>query len=335
MSGQAFNGTFTLDPSQATWIGQGLVRPECVLAYPSGRLVTSDWRSGVAMSEGQNSTLIRAELPNGRPLRPNGIAPLPNGSWLLADLGEERGGVFELSPQGAVMPFLEAVDGVELPPSNFVCVDHKGRIWITVSTRIKPRAKAYRPDTKDGFIILLDKLGARVVADGLGYANEVLITPDGLWLYVNETFSRSLTRYRITKNNDLVDRTVITRFGVGTFPDGLAMDVTGAIWVVSIVSNRIIRVLPDGSQHVVLEDCPADHLAWVESAFQAGTMGRPHLDKHPAKTMRNISSIAFGGVDLRTIYVGCLLGDAIASFRVPVTGNLPSHWTWPTGRIHS
>ena len=29
------------------WIGAGLVRPECVLHGPAGRLTTADWRGGV------------------------------------------------------------------------------------------------------------------------------------------------------------------------------------------------------------------------------------------------------------------------------------------------
>jgi SMP-30/Gluconolactonase/LRE-like region len=323
---------FSLALNQITWLGSGLVRPECVLAYPSGTLVTSDWRSGVAITQQGNSVLVSGALANQRPLRPNGIAPLPNGSWLLADLGDTHGGVFTLSQTGEVSPFLTAVDGLDLPPTNFVCVDHQGRTWITVSTRATPRSRSYRPDTRDGFIIVVDERGARVVADALGYTNELLVTPDGCWLYVNETFARCLTRYRITPNNELVERTVITRFGSGTFPDGLAMDETGALWVVSIVSNRLIRVFPDGSQHLVLEDAPPEHVSWVEAAFQAGTMGREHLDQHPAAVLRNISSIAFGGHDLRTIYLGCLLGDSIASLPVPVAGIKPSHWCWPRKR---
>jgi SMP-30/Gluconolactonase/LRE-like region len=320
---------FTLDPAQVRWHGSGLVRPECVLAYADGALASSDWRSGVAVTSGSGSALIPGTITADRRLRPNGIAARPDGSWLLADLGDTQGGVFSLSTGGAVTPFLESVDGIDLPPTNFVCQDHQGRVWITVSTRTLPRASAYRPDIRDGFIVLVDQGGARIVADGLGYTNEVLITRDGKWLYVNETFARCLSRYRITSNHALVEKTIHTSFGAATFPDGLAMDASGALWVASIVSNRLIRVFPDGSQHLVLEDCPPEHAAWVEAAFQAGTMGRPHLDRNPASILRSISSIAFGGPDLRTIFLGCLLGDAIASFQVPVAGDPPVHWQWP------
>ncbi len=99
----------------------------------------------------------------------------------------------------------------------------------------------------------------RVVADGLGYTNEALPSPDGKFLYVNETFARCLTRFRIADGGGLYSREVVTRFGAGTYPDGLAFDAEGGVWITSIVSNRVIRVAADGSQQVIVEDCNAAH----------------------------------------------------------------------------
>jgi len=98
------------------------------------------------------------------------------------------------------------------------------------------------------------------------------------------------------------------------------------VWITSIVSNRVIRVAPDGSQQLMLEDSDPAHLAWVEQAFREGEMGRPHLDGIESRRLKNISSLAFGGPDLRTAYLGCLLGDALAVFRSPIAGALPVHW---------
>ena len=118
----------------------------------------------------------------------------------------------------------------------------------------------------------------------------------------------------------------VTGFGKGTYPDGLSFDAEGGVWITSIVSNRVIRVAPDGSQQLVLEDADPAHLDWTEEAYLAGTMGRPHLDKAAGRVLKNISSLAFGGPGLRTAYLGCLLGDAIASFPSPVAGHPPAHW---------
>jgi hypothetical protein len=98
---------------------------------------------------------------------------------------------------------------------------------------------------------------------------------------------------------------------------------------VSIVSNRLIRVAPDGTQTVWLEDADAAHVAWVEAAFDAGCMDRPQLDANPSRVLRNISSIAFTGADRRTAVLGCLLGDSLTTLRVPVAGVAPTHWNHP------
>jgi sugar lactone lactonase YvrE len=319
--------THAQDLNQLQWRGSGLVRPECVLATASGELYTADWRGGVAhlLPDG-SQRLYAARLPDDQPLRPNGIALLADGSFLLAQLGAEDGGVYRLHRDGRVEPWLITVDGQPLPPTNFALVENDKSIWVTVSTRHQPRSAAYRADVADGFIVRVDPQGARIVADGLGYTNEVALHPSGRWLYVNETFARRLSRFERRADGSLGPRETVCRFGAGTFPDGLAFDEAGHAWVVSIVSNRLLRVSPEGDVVVWLEDADAQHLQWVEAAFQAGQMGRPHLDEVKSSRLRNISSIAFTGADRRTAVLGCLLGDSLATLRVPVAGVAPSHW---------
>jgi DNA-binding beta-propeller fold protein YncE len=311
------------------WRGQGLHRPECVLATASGDLYTADWRGGVAHLRPDGSqSLYLGHLPKGGDLRPNGIALLPDGSFLLAQLGSDAGGVYQLARDGTVTPWLVQVQGLPLPPTNFVLPDAQGRTWVTVSTRRTPRALGYRRDGGDGFIVCIDARGARVVADGLGYTNEVAVHPSGAWLYVNETFARRLSRFALHADGRVGDKQVVAEFGPGTFPDGLAFDEEGCAWVVSIVSNRLIRVAPDGTQTVWLQDTDAAHLAWVEAAYDSGTMDRPHLDGIRSEQLRNISSIAFAGTERRTAVLGCLLGDRLATLPMPTAGVAPIHWNY-------
>jgi sugar lactone lactonase YvrE len=327
--------TVTTTPAVALsdigFIGSALRRPECVLATRAGALYSADWRGGVARTttpDGTSTLIAGAGLAGGRPLRPNGIALRSNGSFLLADLGETLGGVYELSRSGDTRPIIERIDGVELPPTNFVHEDAQQRIWITVSTSHAPRSAAYRADVADGYIVLLTASGARIVADGLGYTNEALPSPDGRWLYVNETFGRRLSRFPLRADGSLGSKEVVTTFGAGTFPDGLTFDEEGGVWITSIVSNRVIRIDADGQPALILEDCDPAHLERCEAAFLAGTMGRAHLDTCGGRILRNISSLAFGGPDRRTAFLGCLLGEAIAFFRAPVAGAPPVHWDW-------
>jgi sugar lactone lactonase YvrE len=311
------------------WRGQGLVRPECVLATSAGDLYTADWRGGVAHIRADASQVFYgAEAVDGVALKPNGIALLRDGSFLLAHLGDEEGGVFHLARSGATRPWLRTVEGVDLPPTNFVVADALGRTWITVSTRLRPRSLGYRKDCRDGFIVRVDARGAAIVADGLGYTNEAAVHPDGRWLYVNETFGRRLSRYPLDAQGNLGAVEVVTEFGPGTYPDGLAFDEQGHAWIASIVSNRLIRVAPDGSQTLWLEDADAAHLARAEQAYRDDCMGRTHLETPDKAVLRGISSLAFCGPDLRRAALGCLDGNRLAVVDLPIRGVRPLHWNY-------
>jgi sugar lactone lactonase YvrE len=313
-------------------VGAGLVRPECVLAHESGLLFAADWagNGGVAVVA-PGGRVRRIEARDA--VRPNGIALEPGGTFLLTHLGAETGGVYRMDARGALEPLLLEMDGRALPPTNFVLRDTGGGLWITVSTRVVPRADDYRKTAATGFVVRMDTRGARIVADGLGYTNECALSGDGAYLYVVETFARRLVRFQIEADGSLTAKRTLIEFGAGTFPDGLALDETGGIWIASIVSNRVLRLDPDGTLATIFEDSDPAHVAAVEAAFEAGTMGRPHLDRAAGRRLANISSLAFGGPERRTAYLGCLLGDRIHAFEAPFRGVVPPHWRYDLGPL--
>lgn len=316
--------------------GAGLSRPECLVTHESGWIFASDWRdAGGVAAIAPDGTVhrITAKRPADAPLRPNGIALEAGGTFLVAHLGAETGGLFRLHPDGRCEPVLLALGGVALPPANFSLIDRKGRIWLTISTRKVPRALDYRAEANTGFIVLIDRGAARIVADGLGYTNECILSADEETLFVNETFARRLTSFSVAADGSLSNRQTVATFGPGTFPDGVILDAAGDFWITSIVSNRVIRVKGDGRQDIILEESDASHLADVEQAFAEARMGRPHLDGSPAKTLRNISSLSFGGPQLREAYLGCLLGDRVCVFDAPASGVPAASYTAPLGAL--
>jgi sugar lactone lactonase YvrE len=315
-----------------TFVGDGLTRPECVLATASGDIFAADWRGGVSHLRPDGNQVLylgkSSDLAEGP--RPNGIALEPDGSFLFAHLGIDVGGVWRLDRNGQIRPVLTQVDGNVIPPSNFVIRDRLGRLWVTVSTRLSPRSLDYRSKASSGFVILADESGARIVADGLGFANECLVDPTGKWLYVNETYVRCLSRFPLHADGSLGPKEMVAEFGVGQFPDGMAFDAEIQLWIACIVSNQLLRVDPrNGSVTKMLEDGDPDHVAWFENAYRKGELGRPHVDTIRSRKLRNISSIAFGGIGNRTAYLGCLLGDSIASVPMTVAGIPPVHWKYP------
>jgi sugar lactone lactonase YvrE len=277
-----------------------------------------DWRGGVtriAADGSQESWLARA---TGIDLRPNGIALAADGSFLLANLGD-AGGVWRLRRDGSLEPFLTEVEGLPVPPANFVTIDEGDRTWISVSTRRVPREAAWRSDVADGFIVLVDGSRARIVADGLHYTNEVRPDPTGTWLYVVETFGRRLTRFRIKRDGTLSERQAVVVLGHGCFPDGFAFDSSGAIWLTSLISNRLLRV--DGaSVETILEDVNREHVERVERAFFSNQMRREHLGPIPGTTLQQLTSVAFGGREGRTVYLGSLHASCLYRFTADATG---------------
>lgn len=273
-------------------------------------------------------------------MRPNGIALENGGSVLLAHMGDTEGGIYRLYPDGELEPVALTVEGRAMPPTNFVVQDSTGRIWITVSTRKSPRASDYRPAANTGFIAVIEAgdKDARIVADGLGYTNECVIDEARGELWVNETFARRLTRFQLndveSKKVNLSNPKLVCEFDAATYPDGVALDVEGHAWITSIVSNRIIRVSPQGHQTLMFEDSDEEHLRWTEAAYQSNMLGREHLDNAKGKLMKNVSNLAFGGSDLTTLYIGNLLGDTLPVIKYDVAGNVMPHWNASLGSLN-
>lgn len=325
--GKGPEGGGVISEQEIGHIGSGLSRPECVLTTRSGELYVSDKRGGVSVIEPNGDTRFIAARGAPEGFLPNGIALLPDRSFLIANLGP-AGGVWHMTQDGMLTPKLTEIDGKTLPPTNFVGIDPQNRIWVTVSTWQIPREKAARKDVADGFIVLMDDRGARIVAEGIGFTNEAIVDPSGEWLYVNETIARRNSRFPIGPDGSLGKKEVVAQFGAATFPDGFAFDAEGGVWVVSVASNRVIRVASDGTQTVLIEDADPENLIRVEEAYQQDRFGRTEMDSGSRRPMANLSSIAFGGPELRTIYLGSLFGERIAFFPSPVRGAEPVHWNF-------
>ncbi len=317
-----------IELSSITHVGQGLKRPESVIATARGDLFVSDHDCGVRAVDTVPSR------PQGMPegFLPNGIELTPEREFLVANLGTTcGGGVWRIDRNNQIRPVLMEVDGEPLSSTNFVTLDAQGRTWISMSTRKVPRELAFKAGVADGFIAVSDERGARIVADGIEFTNECRVDPSGRWLYANETYGRKLSRFPIVGSGadwKLGSREVVHHFTDGDFPDGLAFDAQGGVWVACVVSNRVVRIAPDGQVRVIIEDTDAQQIAAAESAYARGQLSRGDIDSGGLRSLRNVSSVAFGGPDLRTVYLGNLAGDRLATFRSPIAGAVPPHWLY-------
>ena len=121
---------FRLDLSDLTSTGHDLVRPESVLALPNGTLWTSDCRGGLTRINPDGSQQFIDGLGG---TEPNGLAMTDDGSLIVANLGLSK--VQKLHPDLHVEDLLTEVDGVSITTPNFVFLDSRKRLWISVMTR--------------------------------------------------------------------------------------------------------------------------------------------------------------------------------------------------------
>jgi sugar lactone lactonase YvrE len=306
--------------------GRDLRRPESVLCTASGDIFTSHLSHGVARITPDGRQLLLAPPTEhlGLPIIPNGIALRQDGSFLVANISD-TGGLLELDSDG-VRLFNDCSTTGKAPPVNFVCVDQLDRIWFTVSSTMSPRALAYRRDVKNGYIGIIDPDGVRIVLEGLHYTNEIRPDLEGGWLYISETFGQKVSRVRLDEGGIHGTPATLAQLPRGAFVDGIELDEEGALLAACIVSNELFRIMPDGSYSLLVGERDPGWVETVEAALDHGQMGRPHFDASPGTTLKNISSVAFAGKDLRQAICGNLLDGSLPHFDVPVPGRKPRHW---------
>jgi len=189
--------------------------------------------------------------------------------------------------------------------ANFVFLDRKNRLWLSFSTREQhwwPALKSPRPD---GYIALLDEKGPRIVVDGIYFTNEIRLDAREEFLYVAETMKSRVLRFRVQPDGSLTNKEVFGPDGLGTAAnvDGFAFDAKGNIWLAMISRNGIGIITPDGDYHVVFEEVNEELLAAFLEKSTNGTMQPEDMATIAGQHVQAPSSVAFGGPDLRTVYI--------------------------------
>ncbi len=313
---------FRLDLNELTYTGHDLVRPESVIAERSGRLWVSDGRGGVTRIDPDGNQQFFGGLGG----EPNGLALTDDGSILVANIG--TGTIQKLHPDGRVEEFVTEVDGVPVTCANFVFIDSKNRLWLAFSTREQQWWPASAQPRPDGYIVLVDEKGPRIVADGIYFTNEIRLDAREEYLYVCETMKNHMLRFRVQPDGSLTSREVFgpDSLGVGAVVDGFAFDAEDNIWVTTPVRGGVGIITPDGDYHVVFEEANESALQNYAGKVANGTVELEDMMAAAGQTVFFITSVTFGGPDLRTVYAGSLAMNRLPAFRSPVPGLPMRHW---------
>ncbi|MEO1024349.1 MAG: SMP-30/gluconolactonase/LRE family protein [Pseudomonadota bacterium] len=301
-------------------IGRGVRRPECVQCLPDGRALCSDVRGGICAVTPDDTLeyLGGSEVPG---LVSNGFGILSDGTAVFANVGS-KGGIWSMDPDGAFTPLVEYVEGTP----NFVLIRPGDEIWFSVLTAAGHTAPLSET-RNDGYIARIKNGAVEIMAEGLITANEFKIDDARSVLYINETFARHTTCFDIAGDGTLSNRRIFAQYERDTFPDGLCLDANGDIWVPSIVSNRILHVTTDGGVNVIYEEYEHERVGAIQAALTAGTLTRDLIYQDTQSVLNNPSSLAFGGPDLSTLFVGSITNRYLCTFTSSVPGAPMTHWT--------
>lgn len=326
-----------VDRSEIRNVGFGLQRPECILAERDGTLWTADARGGVVRinPDGQqlllapdaasvDETDFEARYVRSQGSLPNGMAILPNGDFIIANWGTDS--VEVMDREGRVKRLFDSIDGMPLGKANFVTRDSRGRVWLTVTTRMNPWTDSINARARDGYIALIDERGVRVVAEGLEGTNEVRMDANEEWLYVVESNARRISRFKVAEDGSLGHREVYGPSQLDGFPDGFAFDSYGNLWVTLIMSDKLIALTPEGDVLDLLDDGNEEATKALNEHYAARTLTPEIMSRASGALAPWMASLTFGGADLKTVYLGSLRGTTIPSFRSPVAGLPLIHW---------
>jgi gluconolactonase len=330
---------FQVDPGTIRTVGHDLQRPECILAERDGTLWSADARGGVMRIDPDGTQTLVTQKPDPHfdlsasaaesllsGTLPNGLAFASNGDLLISNFGTDR--LERMTRDGKSRVLLDSVNGVPLGKVNFVLRDSRGRLWITVSTRVNPWSDAICSNLADGSLILLDERGARVVADGFHFTNEIRLDAREEWIYVAETTAKRVIRLRLLPDGSLTDREVFGPPSLGKgLVDGICFDAYGNLWATMIFADRLVAITPDGELLQLLDDGNPNGTDEFEDAFATGKpVPFDVLMRSGGTICPWLASVTFGGADLRTVYLGGLRSTSIPAFESPVAGLPMVHW---------
>jgi len=208
----------------------GLVFPESP-RWRDGRLWVSDWGAHeVIAARLDGSSEVVARVPS----FPLCIDHLPDGRLLL--VSAQEGVLLRRQDDGSLVTHAD-LTGLASHPWNDIVVDGRGNAYVNNIGFDFPGG-----DFATGTIALVTPDGsARRVADDLAFPNGMAITPDNATLIVAESYASRLTAFDIAADGDLSNRRPWAEMP-GAAPDGICLDVDGAVWYGDVPNRRCVRL---------------------------------------------------------------------------------------------
>ncbi|HUR57440.1 MAG TPA: SMP-30/gluconolactonase/LRE family protein, partial [Opitutaceae bacterium] len=174
---------------------------------------------------------------------------------------------------------------------NYGLFDSAGRYYVTDSGHWQKR---------NGRLLRFNAAGeGEVLAAGLGYANGLALSADERSLFMVESDTDSVLRFPLGSDGRLGAPEPYVN-GCGRFPDGLALDAEGNLYVCCYASDEIWRIDPKREKTL---------LAWDRWAIRLGSP----------------TNLAFGGPAFDELYVANLARTTITRAKIGRPGQPLAH----------
>lgn len=268
-------------PPEFRVLASGVRGPEGPAVGPDGELYLVSAEDAAIIRVSESGDLTRVAETGGRP---NGLAFSAAGEMYVADA--EHKAILLVKKNGDTEKFVDEYEGTELGGPNDLCFLPNGDLLFTDPIR-RPL-----PDPCISPIYRVTPEGkVSAFANELAYPNGIAVSPDRNNVYVSESRAQRLVSFTIDDEGRVLDQLLIRRFREPGNPDGLAVDVEGNI----LQSLPVIR-----------------GIAYVSAAGEL-------LDLFHVPDWAP-TNIAFGGSDMKTVYVCGNAQNAVYQFRHPVAG---------------
>jgi D-xylonolactonase len=220
------------------------------------------------------------------PSRPGFIAPLRGGGFVVG----AKAGLHRFDAETGSFELLRTVEP-EAPENrlNDACVDQAGGLWF---------GSMHDPETEDSGALYVYRPGDRLElkARGIRVTNGPAFSPDHRTFYHTDTVHRTVYAYDVDGDGTLTNERIHIRFSADDgYPDGTVVDAEGGLWIGSFGGGALLRFSSEG-----------------------------RLAERIAFPCANVTKAAFGGADLKTLFVttarvGC---DAETLSGQPLAGGL-------------
>jgi D-xylonolactonase len=178
---------------------------------------------------------------------------------------------------GKIEDLFSQYEGRTIRFLNDMTVDPHGAVYVG-SMNYNALARDAKPVLGDLYRVAP---GGKVTLVGEGYqvSNGLGFSPDGKILYHADSPPKAINAYDVAADGTLKNKRVFATVPEG-FPDGLAIDAEGGVWVAAIFAYEMVRFKPDGT-----------------------------VDRRVKLPSRMVVSMVFGGPDMQDLYV--VTGDNV------------------------